>query len=79
MGWVKNPIMGTEEIFNGILSEYGDVWNRRIGGSVCPYEYFADHLRDNYTLTLSQCDEVCRMIKKYYNIFPFYYTELKRV
>lgn len=78
MGWVKESIKTTEEIFNEVVKEYGKVWNGRIGSSSCPYEYFADHLRDNYDLTLWQCDEVCRKIKDYYGIKPFYYTEMKQ-
>lgn len=76
MGWTKMPIKATEEIFNEVVKEYGKVWNGRIGSSMCPYEYFADHLRDYYDLTLKQCDEVCRMIKEHYNIKHFYYTEM---
>ena len=76
MGWTKMPIKATEEIFNEVVKEYGKVWNGRIGDSSCPYEYFSDHLRDYYDLTLWQCDEVCRMIKEHYNIKQFYYTEM---
>ena len=34
MGWVKEPIKATEEIFNEVVKEYGKVWNGRIGDSV---------------------------------------------
>lgn len=78
MGWVKTPTETTEELFNQVISEYGEVWNGRIGDSTTPNEYFADHLRDNYDLTLLQCTELCRMIKEYYGIYPFYYDELKK-
>ena len=78
MGWVKTPTETTEELFNQVISEYGEVWNGRIGDSTTPNEYFTDHLRDYYDLTLSQCTELCRMIKEYYGIYPFYYDELKK-
>lgn len=78
MGWVKEPIKATEEIFNEVVKEYGKVWNGRIGDSSCPYEYFADHLRDHYDLTLWQCDEVCGMIREYYGIKYFYYMEVQK-
>lgn len=77
MAWTKEEIKNSEQIFNEIVSEYGEKWNDRIGDSTCPYEYFADHLRDNYDLTFRQCNEVCEMIKEHYNIEHFYYTELK--
>ena len=77
MGWVKEEIKTSKEIFNEVVKEYGEVWNGRIYGCSSPYEYFTDYLRDNYDLTLRQCDEICRMIKNYYNIKRFYYTEMK--
>lgn len=73
MGWVKTPIKKTKEIFDEIISKG---WNGRIGDSMCPYEYFADYLRDYYDVTLKQCDEICAMIKKHYGIKKFYYTEM---
>ena len=76
MGWVKEPIKATEEIFNEVVNAFGKVWNGRIYGCSSPYEYFTDHLRDNYGLTLKQCDEICRMIKDYYGIKRFYYNEM---
>ena len=59
MGWIKEPIKTTEEIFNEVVKEYGKVWNGRINGCGSPYEYFVDHLRDYYDLTLEQSYEVC--------------------
>ena len=75
MGWVKEPIRSSKEIFKEIVNERK--WNGCIGNSHCPYEYWADWMRDNYNLTLRQCDESCRMIKTHYNIKEFYYTEMK--
>lgn len=77
MGWIKHPVNTTEEIFNEVIKKFGKVWNGRIGYSSSPYEYFADHLRDHYDLTLWQCDEVCRMIRDYYGIKCFYYDEIQ--
>ena len=77
MGWIKNPVKTTEEIFNEVVKEFGKTWNGRIGDSSSPYEYFTDHLRDYYDLTLRQCDEVCRMIRDYYGIKCFYYQEIQ--
>ena len=78
MGWIKTATTSTREIFEKVKKEFGSVWNGRIGNSACPYEYFADHLRDNYDLTLRQCDDVCRMIKNYYKIERFYYSDYNR-
>lgn len=78
MGWIKEPIKTTEDIFNEVVKEYGKVWNGRINGCGSPYEYFVDHLRDYYDLTLEQSYEVCKMIKKHYNIKRFYFTEMER-
>ena len=76
MGWVKQPIQKSEQIYIEIISER-PTWNGRMGGSHSPYEYWADWLRDNYDLTLKQCDEICRWLKEYYKIEKFYYTEMK--
>lgn len=75
MGWIKQPIRDTKDIFNEIISKIK--WNGRIGDSTCPYEYFVDYIRDYYDVTLKQCDEICKMIKEHYNIKRFYYTEMK--
>ena len=75
MGWVSNQIRPTNDIFDKVVKEFGKEWNGNIGDSHCPYEYFADWLRDNYDLTLNQCGEICRWLKEYYKIDKFYYTE----
>lgn len=75
MGWIKEPIKTSEEIFNGIKAEFGETWSGRCGNSMIPCEYFSDHLRNYYDLTLTQCDEVCKMIKEYYGIDEFYLNE----
>lgn len=72
MGWVKEPIRDTKEIFNEIISHK---WNGCIGDSTTPYEYFADYIRDMYDVTLKQCDELCKMIREHYKIKRFYYGE----
>lgn len=77
MGWIKTPIRDTKEIFNEIVKGFGEKWNGRIGSSMCPYEYFADYIRDYYDVTLKQCDEICAMIKEHYGIKRFYYTEME--
>lgn len=77
MGWIKEPIKTSEEIFNGIKAEFGETWSGRCGDSMTPCEYFSDHLRNYYDLTLAQCDEVCKMIKEYYGIDEFYLNEKK--
>jgi hypothetical protein len=74
MGWVKAPTRTSEDIFSEIVRER-PTWNGRVGGSSSPYEYWSDYLRDNYDLTLSQADEICRGLKTYYGIEHFYYGE----
>ena len=77
MGWIKEPIKTSEQIFNEIKLEFGETWSGRCGDSMTPCEYFSDHLRNYYDLTLAQCDEVCKMIKEYYGIDEFYLNEKK--
>lgn len=74
MGWIKKPIKKSEQIYSEIISAR-PIWNGRIGDSNCPYEFWSDWLRDNYDLTLGQCDEICRWLKEYYNIKKFYNTD----
>ena len=76
MGWIKEPIRDTKEIFNEIVSKVK--WNGRIGDSSSPYEYFSDYIRDNYNVTLRQCDEICSMIKEHYKIKLFYWTDYEK-
>lgn len=76
MGWIKEPIKETKELFCEIIRTLGD-WNYCIGDSSCPYEFFSDYIKNNFDVTLKQCDELCRMIKNYYNINEFYFNELK--
>ena len=74
MGWIKKPIRDTKGIFNEIVSKRKE-WNGFIGDSSSPYEYWVDYIRDNYDVTLKQCDEICKMIKEHYQIKKFYATD----
>ncbi|MBQ9646090.1 MAG: hypothetical protein IJV24_07020 [Prevotella sp.] len=74
MGWTKQPVRTSEEIFSEIVGER-PTWNGRVGDCSSPYEYWSDYLRDNYDLTLRQADEICRGLKEYYGIKHFYYGE----
>lgn len=78
MGWVKTEVKPSSRIFADIIGKFGDKWNGRIGDSSTPYEYFSDYIRDNYDVTLGQCDEICKTIKKHYKIERFYHNEMKR-
>lgn len=71
MGWVKQPVRTTESIFKEIVAER-PTWNGRIGSSTTPYEYWSDYIRDNFDVTLKQCDEVCSLLQKHYGIKNFY-------
>jgi hypothetical protein len=75
MGWIKEPIRDTNEIFNEIVS---NGWSGRIGDSTTPYEYWVDYIRDYYDVTLKQCDEICKMIKEHYKIKLFYWTDYEK-
>lgn len=75
MGWIKEPIKETKEIFNEIIAEG---WSGRIGSSSTPYEYWSDYIKDYYDITLKQCDELCRMIKEHYKIERFYWTDFEK-
>lgn len=79
MGWVKKPVMATEDIFNALINRFGKAWKAEYMTSEngSPYEYFSDYIRDYYNVTIKQCDELCVMLKKHYHIKYFYYNELK--
>ena len=77
MGWVKEVKQSNNEIFNDVIKKIPE-WRGIPDDSTTPYEYFSDHLRDYYDVTLKQCDEICLMLKGYYHIEEFYYNELKR-
>ena len=72
MGWVKETIRTSEEIFNEIIKEG---WSGRVGSSSSAYEYWSDRIKDNYDVTLLQCNEICLMVREYYNIKKFYATD----
>ena len=78
MGWIKEQTNKTNKLFAEIIKEFGEKWNGRIGHSNSPYEYFSDYIRDNYDVTLKQCDEICKMIKEHYGIKKFYYNEINK-
>ena len=73
MGWVKKPIKTTREVFDSITKNL--VWIGTPRGNSTPYEFFTDYIRDNYDVTLKQCDIICTMLKKHYCITHFYYGE----
>ena len=70
MGWVKQESTATRHIFNDLVAKR--IWSGNLKGSSSPYEFFADHIRDYYDVTLSQCDTLCKMLRKYYKIENFY-------
>ncbi len=74
MGWVKEEVIPTKRIINHIIS-IRPTWNGVLKDSSSPYEYWADYIRDNYDVTLKQCEEICWALKEYYNIKKFYYTD----
>ena len=77
MGWVKEIKHSTEEIFNEVIKEIPE-WRGIPDDSSSPYEYFSDHLRNYYEVTLHQSEEICKKLRDYYHIEEFYYNELKR-
>jgi hypothetical protein len=74
MGWVKEVKQSSDEIFNEITSRIKE-WRGIPDDSSTPYEYFTDYLRDNFNITLKQCDEICQRLKEYYGIDRFYYYD----
>ena len=74
MGWIKVPEMTSKQIFDSVVASIGD-WRGVPKGNTSAYEFFADYLRDYYPITLTQCGEVCKMLRDYYNIEHFYYGE----
>lgn len=74
MGWVKEPKISEKQIFNEIVKNM-PTWRGIPNDSSTPYEFFSDYLRDYYEVTLHQCEEICKMLKEYYNISKFYYGE----
>lgn len=79
MGWISKEVKPTKEIFDEVLKVFGEKWNGHIGDSTTPYEYFSDYIRNNYDVTLNQCDIICKWIKEHYKIKEFYYNEIKRI
>ena len=75
MGWVKTEVKPSSRIFADIIGKFGNKWNGRIGDSSTPYEYFADYIKNNYDVTLKQCELICEMIKQHYRIEKFYATD----
>lgn len=71
MGWVKTAKQSSKAIFQEVVKTM-PTWNGRKGSSSSAYEYFSDYLRDNFDITIKQCDEVCRMLKEHYGIKKFY-------
>lgn len=71
MGWVKKEVDSTQRIFDEVAANLSG----RIGYSTTPYEFFADYIRDNYDVTLKQCDEICKKLKAHFRIKKFYYNE----
>ena len=79
MGWVSKEVRPVKDIFDDLVKEFGTKWKFEYlpSGNGSPYEYFSDHIRDYYDVTLKQCDELCRMIKEHYKIGLFYYNEIE--
>lgn len=75
MGWVKTEVNNTSKLFAEIIKTFGEKWNGRIGDSSTPFEYFGDYIKDNYDVTLKQCELLCEMIKQHYRIEKFYANE----
>lgn len=79
MGWVKEEVQQTNKIFKEITKQFSHYSEkgRKPPYNRCSsaYEFFSDYIRDNYNVTLKQCDELCKRIKKYYNIKKFYATD----
>lgn len=75
MGWIQtsencwqlheNNATTTQSIFNDIISIYDKAPTLKDGTL---YEFFADYIRDYYDVTLKECDEICKMLKVYYNV-----------
>lgn len=79
-GWVSDETMSSEEIFNDIIKNFDgkeDIYRIviRKREDACPYGYFSDYIKDHYDVTSPQCDEICEMIKDYYNLGWFYYDK----
>ena len=71
--------VSSDEIFNEIIHNYPKRENvliaMRKSGDSSPYGYFSDLIKDNYPVTLKQCDEICTMLKDYYSFSKFYATD----
>ncbi len=72
--WIKVQKHSSEEIFSDVINRLGK-WRGTPRGNGSAYEYFSDLLKDNYDITLKQCDEICSALKKYYGIKKFYATD----
>ncbi len=70
MGYIKQQVMETAEVFNSIVANR-PTFNVNLDGET-PYGYFSDFIKDNYDVTLVQSDEICRMLEEHYSIKNFY-------
>lgn len=75
--WTKEIKQPTKEIFCDVTCNRIPFWNGIPDDSSTPCEYFTDYLRDNYDITFEQCNDLCEMFKKYYNIEDFYDVPVK--
>lgn len=70
--WVKETKMIENEIFQEVIKDI-PTWRGTPRGNSSPYEFFSDYLKENFDLTLFQCNNVCEMLKEHYQIDKFYY------
>ena len=74
MGWVKEPVQNTGKICEDVIKKLGK-WRGVPKGNSSAYEFFTDYIRDNYDVTLAQCDGICQTLRAYYKINKFYYND----
>ena len=78
-GWIKDETESSDYIFNDIIATFKDKDDIKLhalrSGCSSIYEFLSDYIRDNYDVTLKQCDKICKMVKEHFNIVKFYYGE----
>lgn len=70
MGWVKKEVVNSDiiiaEIKNKITKEH--ILNQSARNEEKPYGYLCDMIKDNYFVTLKQCDYIAKRVLEHYNI-----------
>lgn len=66
--WVKESVYTDNELFYKVKSllTINDITNRSKRNQETPYGFLVDYIKDNYPVTLHQCDRVAEQLLKHF-------------